>query len=143
MSPYYGYGSKENILVDLDTVIKAVSGIAYVDWQRSDPTGINPDRYPGVFINDLRIDRIQLLGDVWKNTFTVMLVGFVWAEDNENLGTVLNTFISAVKTAVLTDKTRDSNARDTNIDVIATDGGSRHPQGQFLMDLAIQFYSQD
>ena len=138
---YRGLGTKEGILTSLDTAISAVSGIAYVDWQRSDPTGIDPDRYPGVFINDLRIDRVQLLGDIWKNTYTVALVGFVWAEDDENLGTILNTFITAVKTAVLDDISRNSNAYDTDIEVIATDAGSKHPQGEFIMSLLILFYS--
>ena len=66
---YRGLGTKEAILTSLDTAISAISGIAYVDWQRSDPLGIDPDRYPGVFINDLRTDRIQLLGDIWKNNY--------------------------------------------------------------------------
>ncbi len=146
---YRGLGTKEGILTSLDTAISVITGIAYVDWQRSDLTGIDPDRYPGVFINDLRTDRIQLLGDIWKNTFTVALVGFVWAQgegeeegvDKENLGTVLNTFITAVKTAVLADISRNSNAYDTDIEVIATDAGSKHPQGQFIMSLVILFYS--
>ena len=103
LTVHRGLGTKEAILKSLDTAISGIliPKIAYVDWQRSDPTGIDPSRYPGVFINDLRIDRVQLLGDIWKNTYTVALVGFVWAEDDENLGTVLNTFITAVKTAVL------------------------------------------
>jgi len=141
LTVYRGLGSKEAILKSLDVAISAVSGIAYVDWQRSDPTGIDPSRYPGVFINDLRIDRIQLLGDIWKNNYTVALVGFVWAEDGENLGTILNTFITAVKTAVLADISRNSNAYDTDVEVIATDAGSKFPQGEFIMSLLILFYS--
>ena len=138
---YRGLGSKEGVLTSLDTAISAITGIKYVDWQRSDPTGIDPDRYPGVFINDLRTDRVQLLGDIWKNNYTVALVGFVWGGEDENLGTRLNTFITAVKTAVLEDISRNSNAYDTDIEVIVTDAGSKHPQGEFIMTLAILFYS--
>ncbi len=141
---YRGLGTKEGILTSLDTAISAVAGIAYVDWQRSDPTGIDPERYPGVFINDLRTDRVQLLGDIWKNNYTVALVGFVWADEDsepDTLGTVLNTFITAVKTAVLDDISRNNNAYDTDIEVIVTDAGSKHPQGEFIMTLAILFYS--
>ena len=138
---YRGLGTKEEVLKSLDVAISAITGIKYVDWQRSDPTGIDPDRYPGVFINDLRTDRVQLLGDIWKNNYVVALVGFVYVDEGQNLGTELNTFITAVKTAVLTDISRNSNAYDTDIEVIVTDAGSKHPQGEFIMTLAILFYS--
>ena len=138
---YRGLGTKEEILKSLDVAISAITGIKYVDWQRSDPTGIDPDRYPGVFINDLRTDRVQLLGDIWKNNYVVVLVGFVYVDEGQNLGTELKTFITAVKTAVLTDISRNSNAYDTDIEVIVTDAGSKHPQGEFIMTLAILFYS--
>jgi len=142
---YRGLGTKEEVLKSLDTAISPIA--TYVDWQRSDPTGIGSERYPGVFINDLRTDRVQLLGDIWKNNYVVALVGFVWGEEVDgegnpkDLGTTLNTFITAVKTAVLADISRNSNAYDTDIEVIVTDAGSKYPQGEFIMTLAILFYS--
>lgn len=118
-----------------------ITKIKTVDFQKTDPRGASPERYPGIFINDLRTDREQKLGDIWKNIFTVVLVGFVWAQGTENLATKLNDFIVATKGKVLADPSRNSNARDTNVDTIVTDGGSYHPQGQFMMSLAIIFYS--
>lgn len=141
MAPYYGLGTKEAILTDLATQIGTITGIKHVEWQRTDPRGISAHLNPGCFINDLRTDREQKLGDIWKNTLTVVLVGFVWAQSGENLGTVMNTFQVAMKGKVLIDPTRDSNARDTNVDTIVTDGGSHHPQGQFMISLTIIFYS--
>jgi len=51
-------------------------------------------------------------------------------------------FINNVKDKVLADPYRDSNALDTNIDTIVTDGGSYHPQGQAIFSLEIIFYSR-
>ena len=140
---YYGLGTKTNILNDLEIQILKVTGIKHVEWQRTDPRGIAPQLYPGCFINDLRTDREQKLGDIWKNILTVVIVGFVWAQAGENLGSKMNTFMNSIKTKILIDPCRDSNARDTDVDVIATDGGSHHPQGQFMMTLTITFYSSD
>lgn len=138
---YYGLGTKEAILSDLETQLKTISGIKTVDYQRTDPRGASPERYPGVFINDLRTDREQKLGDIWKNTFTAVLVGFVWAQPDEDLVTKMNSFIVTTKGKVLADPYRNNNARDTNVDTIVTDGGAYHPQGQFMMTLTIIFYS--
>jgi len=140
---YYGIGTKENILADLHTQISKISGIQLVDWQRGLQLGPSPEEYPGVFINDFRIDKEKKLKDLYKNSYSVVLVGFVWAEESENLGTVLNTLIKKVQEAVTADPTRDSNAYDTSIVTIATDGGSKHPQGLFVMDLLILYFSEE
>lgn len=143
MSAYYGIGTKEGIFTNLDTEIKKISGIKTVEWQRTERRGIAQHKYPGVFINDLRVDRKQLLKNIWKNVHTIMLVGFVWATTSENLGTKMNTFIVATKQKVLVDVSRNSNAYDTDIETVATDGGSYHPQGQFIMSVIVTYFTRE
>ena len=144
MMPYYGLGTTELILADLYTQIAAISGMKTVDWQRAADMGADLEKYPGVYINYRDIERIKLLKDLFKNTFTVILVGWVKvAEDPPgDLGTAMNTLISDIKTAVLADPYRDSNAYDTEVMFMATDAGSRNPQGQLIVDLMITFYSE-
>jgi len=137
----YKRSTKEIIMGDLDTAIRAIPGIAYVDWQRAYDQGVTRDRYPGSFINDIRVDKEKLLKDITKNLWAVGLVGFVWAGEDENLGTVQNTFIEAMKDAVVSDRSRDGNAYTTNIELIETDMGNRHPQGVFSMPITIVFWS--
>ena len=77
----YKRGTKEGILLNIETAINAVSGIGFVDWQRVYDQSITRDRYPFMFINDVRTDKIKMLKDITKNTFMVGLVGGVWGED--------------------------------------------------------------
>lgn len=143
MAIYYGKGTKENILANLGTVLNTISGINFVDYQRMYNSGITKEKYPGVFINDVRTDKDRILKDVVKNMFTVGFVGFVWVDEGEDLSTAMNAFMESVKDKVMLDNTRDSNAYDTRIIVIETDAGSRFPQGVFLLLLEILFFSDE
>ena len=139
----YKKSSKELIITNLAVAINAISGIKYVDYQRIYDQSVTADKCPGVFINDIRIDKEKILKDITKNTWLVGLVGFVWAEDAENVGTVMNVFMEKVKDATITDRSRDGNAYTTDITTIETDGGNRHPQGVFVVACEIIFFSAE
>lgn len=139
---YYGLGTVEEILKDLYTQIDAITGMKTVDWQRAADMGADMEKYPGVYINYRDVERKKLLKDLFENTFTVILVGWVKVAVDGDLGTAVNTLILDLRTAVLADPYRNSNAYDTEVRFIATDAGSRHPLGQMIMDLMIVFYSE-
>lgn len=141
MSPYYGLGTKEEILADIDTQLRTITGIKFVDYQKTRSSGASADKYPGAFINDVGTDKERLLKDLVRNTFGVSLVCWVWATVDEDLMTVMNAFVEIVKNKVMVDPTRGSKAYDTLIESLRTDGGSRHPQGQTVVNLAIIYYS--
>ena len=140
---YFGTGTKEEILANLDTVINTVTGIVFVDYQRIRASGASRDKYPGVYINDAATDKERLLKDLVRNMFGVQLILWVWAAANEDLITKQNAFIDDVKNKVMADLTRGSKAYDTIIESISTDAGSRHPQGMAIINLAIPFYSEE
>lgn len=140
---YYGVGTEEAILNDLYVQISSITGINFVDYQRIQASGISPDMYPGCFINAVRTDKKRLLKDIVRNNLAVALVGWVWATDDEDLLTKLNTFINSVRAKVIADPYRNSNALNTAIRSITTDGGSRHPQGQFVTILEIVYFGAD
>lgn len=143
MSPYYGLGTKEDIMSNLGVELNVVPGIKFVDYQRVRASGASVDKYPGAYINDVSIDKERLLKDLVKNTFGVSIVCWVWAKVDEDLITKLNEFIDEVKEKIMADPTRGGNAYDTVIENVSTDGGSRHPQGQAIVNLAIAFYSSE
>ena len=144
---YYGLGIKEEILASLETALLKVDGIKFVDYQRVESSGASPEKYPGLYINDVSTDKERLLQDLVKNAFGVQLVCWVWAKKDEDLATVLNAFMRDVKGEVMADPNRkhngDYNAYDTVIENISTDAGSRHPQGMAVVNILIPFYSQE
>ncbi len=135
--------SKETIIQKLGTVIGAISGIAYYDFQRRYDQSINKSKCPGCFINDVRVDKVQMLTDIVRNTFMVGIIGFEYAEDDEKLGTIMNIFIEQIKTAITADRTLSGEAYNLKIDVVETDGGNRHPQCVFAIMITIIFYSSN
>lgn len=141
MSAFYGVGTEEGVLASLKTALDAVAGIKFVDYQRIQASGVNPEMYPGAYINSLRTDKKKLLKDLFKNTYGVAIVGWVWATAEGTLGTQMNAFFELVKNAVLVDTTRGSNAYDTVLQSISTDGGSRYPQGMGVFQLTITYFS--
>jgi len=143
MTTYYGLGSKEEIMANLDTALNEIPDINFVDYQRISFSGIQPDDYPGCFINDVRVDKTRLLKDIVKNSFGAAIPGWVWADDDENLITKLNAWVETIKDKIMEDPTRGSKAYDTLITSIETDGGSRHPQGLVMLILDIIFFSQE
>jgi len=143
---YYGLGTAEEILANLYSVLTGITGtwkLEFCDYQRVEASGVNPEDYPGVYINNLRIDKERLLKNLVRNVFTVVLVGWMWASEDGKLATEMNDFIEKVKDTVMLDPYRNSKAYDTQIKIIATDAGSRYPQGQFLLTMEITFYSDE
>lgn len=143
----YKRGTKEAILLNLETAVNGVSGVSFVDWQRVYDQNLQKDRYPFVFINDVRVDKTKMLKDITKNNFMVGLVAGVWGEETdgvmENMGTKMNTFMEALKDAVIADRSRNGEAYTTNMDVVETDAGNRYPQAIFVIMLTIIFFSAE
>lgn len=140
---YYGKGTKENIMNYLGTTLNTITGIKFVEYQKGYDSGLTVNRCPGCYVNDVRVDKIRILKDVVKNTFQVGILGFVWAQNDENLSTILNAFMEQVKDKVVTDPTCNNNAYDSRTLIIETDAGSRHPQGMFVMMLEIIYFSSE
>lgn len=139
----YGKGTKEEIMNHLGTAMSAITGIKFVEYQKKYDSDMKANKCPGVYINDVRIDKEKILEDVVKNTFQVGIVGFVYALSGQVLSTVLNTFMEQVKDAVIGDRSRGGKAYDTKIILIETDAGSRYPQGMFVVMLSVVFFSDE
>lgn len=141
---YYGKGTKEGIMNYLGTAMNGITGIKFVDYQKVYDAGIKIEKCPGVYLNDVRVDKTKILKDIIKDIFTVGLVGYVHAKQNEKLSTVLNTFMELVKDKIIVDPTYyNYNIYDSRILVIETDAGSRHPQGMFVMMVEVIFFSSE
>lgn len=139
---YYGLGTVEEILADLEIQMLKVDGIKFVDYQRIRASGASVDRYPGVYINLISTDKTRLLKDLIRNMLGIQLVCWIWAAKDEDLITKQNAFTEDVEGKVMADPTRGSQAYDTVIENVTTDSGSRHPQAMAVINLVIVFYSE-
>jgi hypothetical protein len=135
--------SKETIIQAIGTLVKAITDIEYVDFQRQYDQSVTRDKCPGCFVNDVRIDKVHMLTDIIRNSFMIGIVGFEYAEEDEDLGTLMNAFIEQIKGAVTADRTLGGEAYSLKVDLIETDGGNRHPQCVFVIILTVVFYSSD
>lgn len=140
---YYGKGSKEEIINYLGTVLDGITGIRFVEYQKSYDSAMTKNRCPGCYVNDVRVDKTKILKDIVKNVFTVGVIGFVYAGSGEVLSTVLNVFMELVKDKIVLDPTCGNEAYDSRTTIIETDAGSRYPQGMFVQMLEIIFFSAE
>ncbi len=139
----YTKTTKEAIINTIGAAMESIPGILYVEYQKQYDQDIDKSKCPGLFVNDLRIDKTKMLKDITRNDFTIGLVGFVWAETGENLSTIMNTFLETIKDKLTVDRTWGGTVYTTNIDVIETDGGSKHPQGIFVIMTTVRFFSTE
>lgn len=140
---YFGRGDKALIMKNIHDIIEAIPNLANkVDYQRDyAATTITPEKYPGCFVNDIVEDKEQVLGDIFRNTLSVGIVGWLRVEDGENLWAKQNTMAKSILDALMVDVTRGSQAYSTTPTRLTTDFGSRHPIGLFVIVLTIVFYA--
>ena len=84
MATYYGKGSKDLIMSKIASLILAINGVKYVDYQRSYDSSISPEKFPGAFVNDVTENKQQILKDVVKNNFTIGVHNVVIDNDDIN-----------------------------------------------------------
>lgn len=138
------YGTKENILANLKTVITAIkkasgynNDIAYVDRQYQE---MGNYEYPATFINDIREINTKVLKDLISVDLTIQVICFVHAETN--VSTELNKFLEDVAKAITVDTTRGGEAKRTDITDIDVDSSFMIPHGVGIMTLRIHYYKE-
>lgn len=141
MSTYYGKGTKEKIISYIAGEITKITGVTFVDYQRSYDTGIGPEKMPGAFVNDVYEEKRQVLADVVRNTLQVGVVCWVRATEAEGLWEKLDGFIQSILAAVRKDSTLGNQAYSATISRVATDSGSRHPVGVAVIMVEVTYFS--
>jgi hypothetical protein len=143
---YCGLGSKSEIMKYFYNKISNISGVRFVDYQRSYAASSNPENTPGVFINDIIETRERITADIIKNTLTIGVVAWtragVVAKTEENLWDKMNTFADAINQAILSDPTLGNQAYQTSVTRVETDAGSRYPIGLFVIVYSVIYFSE-
>ena len=128
---------RENIAKNLVTTLKDVTEpvkICYVTREPFDFNQLSNAQFPAVLVTTATESREDqtIGGSLTKRSGTINyeLIGYV---KDKNIDTAKNNLIEAIEEKLDIDRTRDSNAMDTQVISIGTDDGSIDPVGGVII----------
>jgi len=129
--------TRENIASNIVTVLTAISSpitLKKITRQPFEPRDLSQQQYPCAWVESAEETREDIsTGDKTRQgTVDFVIMGFVQGAES-NIDTARNQLITAIETALDLDRTRDSNALDTEVISIETDEGTIFPLGGIRM----------
>ena len=122
---------RENIASNIVTVLTAISSpitLKKITRQPFEPRDLSQQQYPCAWVESAEETRedASLNEGTRQGTVDFVIMGFVQGAES-NIDTARNQLITAIETALDLDRTRDSNALDTEVISIETDEGTIFP----------------
>ena len=135
---------RENIASNIVTVLNAISSpitLKKVTRQPFDPQELSQQQYPCANIQSAEETRedLELSEGTRQGTIDFVIMGFTQSSE-ANIDTKRNELITTIETALDLDRTRDSNAKDTEVISIETDEGTMFPIGGVRMVVRCIYY---
>ena len=129
--------TRENIASNIVTVLTAISSpitLKKITRQPFEPRDLSQQQFPCAWVESAEETRedISTNDGTRQGTVDFVIMGFVQGVES-NIDTARNQLITAIETALDLDRTRDSNALDTEIVSIETDEGTIFPIGGIRM----------
>ena len=129
--------ARENIASNIVTVLTAISSpitLKKITRQPFEPRDLSQQQYPCAWVESAEETRedISINDGTRQGTVDFVIMGFVQGAES-NIDTARNQLITAIETALDIDRTRDSNALDTEVISIETDEGTIFPLGGIRM----------
>mgnify|MGYP003135667146 FL=1 len=129
--------ARENIASNIVTVLTAISSpitLKKITRQPFEPRDLSQQQFPCAWVESAEETRedISTNDGTRQGTVDFVIMGFVQGAES-NIDTARNQLITAIETALDLDRTRDSNALDTEIVSIETDEGTIFPIGGIRM----------
>ena len=129
--------TRENIASNIVTVLTAISSpitLKKITRQPFEPRDLSQQQYPCAWVESAEETRedISTSDKTRQGTVDFVIMGFVQGVES-NIDTARNQLITAIETALDLDRTRDSNALDTEVISIETDEGTIFPLGGIRM----------
>ena len=129
--------TRENIASNIVTVLTAISSpitLKKITRQPFEPRDLSQQQYPCAWVESAEETRedISTSDKTRQGTVDFVIMGFVQGAES-NIDTARNQLITAIETALDLDRTRDSNALDTEVISIETDEGTIFPIGGIRM----------
>lgn len=138
---------RENIASNLVTTISGITSPAVkkVSRQPFPIDELSQQQYPAVLVQTIEETKEdQELGSGAKTRLANLefaITGYVKTNE-DNIDTARNNLASAIETELESDITRGSNALDTEVVSIETDGGSLFPYGAVIITIRVIYEHQ-
>ena len=128
---------REDIASNIITVLTAISSpitLKKITRQPFEPRDLSQQQFPCAWVESAEETRedISTNDGTRQGIVDFVIMGFVQGVES-NIDTARNQLITAIETALDLDRTRDSNALDTEVISIETDEGTIFPLGGIRM----------
>jgi len=130
---------REDIASNIITVLTAISSpitLKKITRQPFEPRDLSQQQFPCAWVESAEETRedleTQSVRGYRQGTVDFVIMGFVQGAES-NIDTARNQLITAIETALDIDRTRDGNAKDTEVISIETDEGTIFPIGGIRM----------
>ena len=132
---------REDIAENIVTVLDAVSSISYVTREPFDFNKLSNAQYPAVLVQTAGEEREDVtIGDSSTRRMATIIYEIVGFVKSASIDAARNELIESIEEALDADRTRDGNAKDTQVVNVLTDEGSIEPIGGIVVTVEVQYF---
>ena len=132
---------REDIAENIVTVLDAVSSISYVTREPFDFNKLSNAQYPAVLVQTAGEEREDVtIGDSSTQRMATIIYEIVGFVKSSSIDTARNELVESIEEALDADRTRDGNAKDTQVVNVLTDEGAIEPIGGVVVTVEVQYF---
>ena len=132
---------REDIAENIVTVLDAVSSISYVTREPFDFNKLSNAQYPAVLVQTAGEEREDVtIGDSSTQRMATIIYEIVGFVKSSSIDTARNELVESIEEALDADRTRDGNAKDTQVVNVLTDEGAIEPIGGVVVTVEVEYF---
>ena len=132
---------REDIAENIVTVLDAVSSVSYVTREPFDFNKLSNAQYPAVLVQTAGEEREDVtIGDSSTQRMATIIYEIVGFVKSSSIDTARNELVESIEEALDADRTRDGNAKDTQVVNVLTDEGAIEPIGGVVVTVEVQYF---
>ena len=132
---------REDIAENIVTVLDAVSSISYVTREPFDFKKLSNAQYPAILVQTAGEEREDVtIGDSSTQRMATIIYEIVGFVKSSSIDTARNELVESIEEALDADRTRDGNAKDTQVVNVLTDEGAIEPIGGVVVTVEVQYF---
>ena len=132
---------REDIAENIVTVLDAVSSVSYVTREPFDFNKLSNAQYPAILVQTAGEEREDVtIGDSSTQRMATIIYEIVGFVKSSSIDTARNELVESIEEALDADRTRDGNAKDTQVVNVLTDEGAIEPIGGVVVTVEVQYF---